>query len=266
MSEQLYGNKQETVQIGGFRLEHDSLGQRDISNQVYYGVQTRRAMENFQISGVPLSNFEHFIDALALVKKAAALANHELSVLTAPKMKAICNACDEILAGKLHEHFVVDMFQGGAGTSTNMNANEVIANRGLELLGHDKGDYGYLHPNDHVNCSQSTNDVYPTAIKLAVILSLKDLLAAMGELRKALAQKAVEFSRAENGPNGKPGCRPDDPRPGIRRLRRMIESASRRCSARPWNCMTSTWAPLLSGPGSTAHLATPNGLPCCWPR
>ena len=194
LSEQLYGNKQETVRISGFRLEHDSLGQREISNQDYYGVQTRRALENFQISGIPLRNFEHFIDALALVKKAAAMANHELGVLTAPKMKAICAACDEILDGKLHEHFVVDMFQGGAGTSTNMNANEVIANRGLEILGKEKGDYGHLHPNDDVNCSQSTNDVYPTAIKIAVILSLKDLLAAMGGLRKALAQKAVEFS------------------------------------------------------------------------
>jgi aspartate ammonia-lyase len=183
-----------SISVGGVRREHDSLGERELPDQAYYGVQTARALENFQISGVPLRNFAHFIDALALVKKAAAMANHELGVLTQAKMKAICAACEEILAGKLHEQFVVDMFQGGAGTSTNMNANEVIANRGLEILGHEKGEYSHLHPNDDVNCSQSTNDVYPTAIKLAVILSLKDLLAAMGELRKALEQKSAEFS------------------------------------------------------------------------
>jgi aspartate ammonia-lyase len=183
-----------SITVGGVRREHDSLGERELPDHAYYGVQTARALENFQISGVPLRNFAHFIDALALVKKAAAMANHELGVLTQAKMKAICTACEEILAGKLHEQFVVDMFQGGAGTSTNMNANEVIANRGLEILGHEKGEYSHLHPNDDVNCSQSTNDVYPTAIKLAVILSLKDLLAAMGELRKALEQKSAEFS------------------------------------------------------------------------
>src|SRR6185503_8872556 len=107
---------------------------------------------------------------------------------------AIERACDEILAGKLHEHFIVDMMQGGAGTSTNMNANEVIANRAIELMGHSKGEYQHVHPNDHVNCSQSTNDAYPTAIKLAVIFSLKDTLAAMKELRAALQRKADEFA------------------------------------------------------------------------
>jgi aspartate ammonia-lyase len=178
---------------GAVRLEHDSLGEREIPEQAYYGVQTLRAMENFPISGVYVKNFEHMIEALAFVKKAAALANHELGVLEADKMKAICDACDELLTGKLHEHFTVDMFQGGAGTSTNMNANEVIANRGLEILGHKKGEYDYLHPNDHVNCSQSTNDAYPTSIKLAVLLSLKDLLAAMSELKEALEAKAEEF-------------------------------------------------------------------------
>jgi aspartate ammonia-lyase len=179
---------------GAVRLEHDSLGEREIPEQAYYGVQTLRAMENFPISGVYVKNFEHMIEALAFVKKAAALANHELGVLEADKMKSICDACDELLAGKLHEHFTVDMFQGGAGTSTNMNANEVIANRGLEILGHKKGEYEHLHPNDHVNCSQSTNDAYPTSIKLAVLLSLKDLLAAMNELKEALEAKAEEFA------------------------------------------------------------------------
>jgi aspartate ammonia-lyase len=180
--------------IGAVRLEHDSLGERELPAEAYYGVQTLRAIENFAISGVFIKNFEHMIEALAFVKKAAALANHELAVLDEDKMKAICEACDELLAGKLHDQFPVDMFQGGAGTSTNMNANEVIANRGLEILGHKKGEYEFLHPNDHVNYSQSTNDAYPTAIKLAVMLSLTDLLAAMDQLKDGLEAKAEEFA------------------------------------------------------------------------
>ena len=194
LSDQLYQNKEESGQISGFRLEHDSLGQREISNQAYYGVQTLRAMENFAISGVFVRNFEHLIEGLAMVKKAAAMANHELGRLDDAKMWAICDSCDELLKGRLHEHFTVDMFQGGAGTSTNMNANEVIANRGLELMGHNKGEYTYLHPNDHVNCSQSTNDAYPTAIKLAVLLANRNLTRAMRELQQALEKKAEEFS------------------------------------------------------------------------
>src|SRR5205085_3746361 len=141
-----------------------------------------------------LRNFAHFVNALAYVKKAAAQANAELKCLDRKIARCIMQACDEILAGKLHDQFVVDMFQGGAGTSTNMNANEVIANRGLELLGHAKGEYGFLHPNDDVNCSQSTNDAYPTAIKIGVILSLKDTLGAMRELAEALEAKALEFA------------------------------------------------------------------------
>jgi aspartate ammonia-lyase len=134
------------------------------------------------------------IEALAYVKKAAAQANAELGVLDEDKMKSISAACDEILEGKLHDQFVLDMFQGGAGTSTNMNANEVIANRGLEIMGYEKGPYEHLHLNDHVNCSQSTSDAYPTSIKLAVILSLKDLLRAMLELKKALMAKGDAFA------------------------------------------------------------------------
>jgi len=180
--------------IGDVRTEHDSLGERELPDEAYYGVQTLRAMENFAISGVFVKNFEHMIEAFAFVKKAAAQANCELGVLDETKMMAISQACDDLLAGKLHDQFPVDMFQGGAGTSTNMCANEVIANRGLEIMGHKKGDYDYLHPNDHVNCSQSTNDAYPTAIKLAVLLSLKDLLGAMVELKSALEAKAAEFA------------------------------------------------------------------------
>ncbi|MBM9511464.1 aspartate ammonia-lyase [Desulfogranum marinum] len=194
LSSQLYHNKQDVQVMSGFRLEHDSLGQREVSDHVYYGVQTQRAMENFPISGVFVSNFEHLVEGLAMVKKAAALTNFELGAIDEPKMKAICAACDELLAGKLREQFTVDMFQGGAGTSTNMNANEVIANRGLEIMGYNKGEYQYLHPNDHVNCSQSTNDAYPTSIKLAVLLSNRNLVRAMTGLKEALENKAEEFA------------------------------------------------------------------------
>ncbi|MDY0389969.1 aspartate ammonia-lyase [Desulfobulbus oligotrophicus] len=193
LSDQLYTSRQETHQINGFRTEYDSLGQREIPNQAYYGVQTLRAMENFAISGVFIHNFEHMIEGMAMVKMAAAQANYELDRLDATRMATICTVCDELLKGQLHDQFTVDMFQGGAGTSSNMNANEVIANRGLELLGHQKGDYVHLHPNDHVNCSQSTNDVYPTAIKLAVLLSIRSLVPAMHELERALKRKAEEF-------------------------------------------------------------------------
>jgi aspartate ammonia-lyase len=193
-SELLADQREAAPEVTSYRTEHDSLGEREIPNNAYYGVQTVRALENFAISGVPLRNFAHFVNALAYVKKAAAQANAELKCLDRKIGDAIVKACDEVIGGKLHDQFVVDMMQGGAGTSTNMNANEVIANRGLELMGHAKGDYKHLHPNDHVNCSQSTNDAYPTAIKLAVIFSLKDTLSAMGELRLQLQAKEKEFA------------------------------------------------------------------------
>jgi len=193
LSDQIFQGDTGPQVVSGFRIEHDSLGQREIPLGAYYGVQTKRAMENFAISGIHVSNFEHLIEGFAFVKKAAAMANCELGALDEPKMKAICAACDELLAGKLREHFSIDMFQGGAGTSTNMNANEVIANRGLELLGFNKGEYEHLHPNDHVNRAQSTNDSYPTSIKLAVLLSARDLTHAMQELCRALEKKAEEF-------------------------------------------------------------------------
>ena len=176
------------------RREHDSLGERDVPGSAYYGIQTLRAVENFPFSGMYVRHYEHFVRALACVKKAAALANAELAALDSRIAEAIAQACDEILAGKLHEQFVVDMIQGGAGTSTNMCTNEVVANRALELLGHRKGDYAFCHPNDHVNCSQSTNDAYPTAIKLGVWFTLRDTLGALRELRSALEVKAAEFA------------------------------------------------------------------------
>jgi aspartate ammonia-lyase len=176
------------------RLEHDSLGDREVPDWAYYGVQTLRGVENFPLSGIPLNHFQHFVRAFGMVKKAAALANLECNVLDAARAHAIIKACDEIIAGALHSHFVVDMVQGGAGTSTNMNANEVIANRALELMGHRKGQYQHLHPNDHVNCSQSTNDAYPTAIKLGVVLTLHETLGALKELQASLKAKAAEFA------------------------------------------------------------------------
>jgi aspartate ammonia-lyase len=179
--------------LSNVRREHDSLGERDVPNNAYYGVQTLRATENFRFSGIRLSHYEHFVRALACVKKAAALANAELGVLARDIADAIAQACDQLLAGKLHDQFVVDMIQGGAGTSTNMNANEVIANLALELLGHTKGEYQFCHPNDHVNCSQSTNDAYPTAIKLGVWFTLRDTLSGLRDLKLALEAKAKEF-------------------------------------------------------------------------
>jgi aspartate ammonia-lyase len=192
-AERIAGEKSATI-VSAVRNEHDSLGEREVPEQAYYGVQTIRGMENFPLSGIRLYHFEHFIRAFAFVKKAAALANRELGVLDATKADAIVQACDEIAAGNLHDQFVIDMIQGGAGTSTNMNANEVIANRALEILGHRKGQYEHLHPNDHVNCSQSTNDAYPTAIKLGVLLTLRDTVSALRELRAALETKAKEFA------------------------------------------------------------------------
>jgi aspartate ammonia-lyase len=180
---------------GRQRMEHDLLGDREVPAHAYYGVQTLRAMENFRITGITLSNYPNFIRAFAMVKKATALANRKLGNLDSKIAEAICAACDEIIAGGLHNQFTVDMIQGGAGTSTNMNANEVIANRALELLGHARGDYQYCHPNNHVNLSQSTNDAYPTAIRLAILLSYEDLIRAMDNLCYELKQKAIEFSQ-----------------------------------------------------------------------
>ena len=141
------------------RIEHDLLGEREVPIDRYYGIQTLRATENFDISGITIRHYPRLIKSLAYIKKAAALTNTELGLLEAKVADAICRACDDILSGSLHDEFVVDVIQGGAGTSTNMNANEVIANRALEILGYEKGRYDVLHPLNHVNMSQSTNDV-----------------------------------------------------------------------------------------------------------
>ena len=175
------------------RKEHDFLGELDIPADIYYGIQTYRAVENFKISGISISILSKFIQGMACVKKAAALANCELGVLSQEKCEAICKACDEVVAGKFDDQFPVDVFQGGAGTSCNMNANEVIANRALEIMGRKKGEYQYCHPNNDVNCSQSTNDAYPTAMRIALYAKLTQLIGDMDYLRQAFADKAEEF-------------------------------------------------------------------------
>jgi aspartate ammonia-lyase len=176
------------------RYEHDLLGDRAVPASAYYGVHTLRALENFPITGTPISIYPELVTALACVKQAAALANNELGLLDDATAGAIVKACEEIREGALLEEFVVDVIQGGAGTSTNMNANEVIANRGLELMGRKKGEYQYLHPLDHVNMSQSTNDVYPTSIKVAAHFGIQRLTVAMAGLRAAFAAKSAEFA------------------------------------------------------------------------
>lgn len=178
---------------GESRHEHDLLGDREIPVEYYFGVQTMRAMENFNISRVRLYFFPEFIKALAMVKEAAACANRDLGLLDPKIAQAIIDACKEIESGKLNDHFVVDMVQGGAGTSTNMNINEVVANRALELLGHKKGEYKYCHPNNHVNLSQSTNDAYPTSVKIALINSIDKLVCSLKLLVEAFHGKGTEF-------------------------------------------------------------------------
>ncbi|MEU1803357.1 aspartate ammonia-lyase [Streptomyces sp. NPDC019937] len=177
----------------GTRREHDLLGDRDVPADAYWGIHTLRASENFPITGTSIAAYPHLINALAAVKEAAARANEDLGLLSSLKADAIAAACQEIRRGQLHDQFTVDVIQGGAGTSTNMNANEVIANRALEILGHAKGDYGILHPNEDVNLSQSTNDVYPTAVNVSTIIAVRELHAAMETLRLAFAAKAEEF-------------------------------------------------------------------------
>ncbi|MDR0786592.1 MAG: aspartate ammonia-lyase [Gemmatimonadota bacterium] len=179
---------------GSVREEYDLLGTRSIPNELYYGVQTLRATENFKITGIPVSRYPHMVNALAAVKEATALANHEMGLMDVTVKGAIVAAAQEIRKGALHEQFVVDMLQGGAGTSTNMNANEVIANRALELLGRNRGQYDVVHPNNHVNLSQSTNDVYPTAIKLATYFAIADLISALQALIGSFRKKGVEFA------------------------------------------------------------------------
>ena len=176
------------------RIEHDSLGEMQVPADAYYGVQTLRAMENFhEISGITISDHPYYVKALAMVKWAAAHANMSLGILDENIGKAIKAACEEIIGGALVDQFPVDLIQGGAGTSTNMNINEVVANRALEIMGHNKGEYKYCHPNDHVNLSQSTNDAYPTSFKLCFIFHNEDLVAELKRLIASFRAKGKEF-------------------------------------------------------------------------
>lgn len=176
-----------------FRKESDLLGELQVPMAAYYGVQTQRAIENFQISGQKLSGYPRFIKALAFVKKAAAKTNYELGLLEESLYIEIAKACDEVASGKHNDQFPIDMIQGGAGTSVNMNANEVIANLVLEQMGKEKGQYEYCSPNDHVNLSQSTNDAYPTAIKLALLQQNEMLVESLENLIRSFRAKGKEF-------------------------------------------------------------------------
>jgi len=180
---------------GKTRKEKDLLGEREIPVEYYFGIQTQRALENFSISRTKLFHYPQFIKALADVKAGAAMANRDLGLMDEKIANAIIEACNDIKDGMLHEHFVVDMIQGGAGTSTNMNINEVVANRALEIMGHEKGDYKYCHPNNHVNLSQSTNDAYPSAMKIALYRHIGELVKSLEKLVDAFEIKAKEFSQ-----------------------------------------------------------------------
>jgi aspartate ammonia-lyase len=176
------------------RTEHDLLGDKEIPSDAYYGVQTARALENFHISGVQLRLYPNVIKAFAMVKMAAARANFDCGQFSREILTGIEGACQELIDGKLHDEFRLDVFQGGAGTSTNMNANEVIANRALELMGHKKGEYKFCDPHDHVNGSQSTNDAYPSSLHVGMALGNAQLVGAMNDLIAAFRKKGAEFS------------------------------------------------------------------------
>ena len=179
---------------GKTRMEHDLLGERPVPVEAMFGIQTLRGMENFTISHAHLYHFPHFIEGLAIVKMGAVLANHELGLISDQMKDVIVQACQDLLDGKYHDHFPVDMIQGGAGTSTNMNANEVIANRALELMGKEYGEYEFCHPNNHVNMSQSTNDVYPSAVHFAIYYTHLDLVESLVALLESMEKKAKEFA------------------------------------------------------------------------
>ena len=184
---------QQPAKPGATRVEKDLLGEKQIPADVYYGVQTARALENFQISGVAINHYPGYVEAWAIVKLAAARANTDVGAMKPERLAAIEKACQAVMEGKYHDQFQVDWYQGGAGTSTNMNANEVLANIGLELSGHKKGEYQYLEPHDDLNMSQSTNDSYPTAIKVALLLRNDKLVAELEQLALSFRKKGNEF-------------------------------------------------------------------------
>ena len=175
------------------RVEKDLLGEKEIPADAYYGVQTARALENFQLSGIEINQYPGFVEAWALVKLAAAQANTDVGAMKPERLAAIEKACQAVLAGKYHDQFQVDWYQGGAGTSTNMNANEVLANVALELSGHQKGEYQFIEPHDDLNMSQSTNDSYPTAIKVAFVLRNGKLIEELEKLSASFRAKGAAY-------------------------------------------------------------------------
>ena len=175
------------------RLEHDFIGELEIPNDCYYGIQTHRALNNFHITGITVNEEPFMVKGLAYVKKAAAMANRDCGVFSKEIAEAIIYASDEVISGKYDDQFATELIQGGAGTSMNMNANEVIANIALEKMGYEKGDYAHCHPNNHVNCSQSTNDAFPSAFRIALLLRLADYQVQLEELSKSFATKGDEF-------------------------------------------------------------------------
>lgn len=181
------------AQDSGFRIEHDLLGDKQIPNDAYYGVQTMRALENFQISGQTTKDYPELVNAFVLVKLAAVKANYDSGALPKYVLDAVEKACKEVLAGKYHDQFLVDLYQGGAGTSANMNVNEVLANIALELSGKQKGDYAYIEPHDHLNMSQSTNDSYPTSLHVAIILMNDKMIPELNSLIASFEKKGKEF-------------------------------------------------------------------------
>jgi aspartate ammonia-lyase len=232
-----------------FRTEKDFLGEKQLPDNAYYGVQTQRGKENFHITGIPMSTEPYFVKAFGYVKKAAALANRDLGVLDATVANAIAAACDRLIAGEMADQFVTDFIQGGAGTSTNMNANEVIANLALEQLGHQKGEYQYVNPNDHVNFGQSTNDVYPTAFRLALILRLGSYMDALRGCRRHSSPRPGSSTGCSRW--AAPTCRTRCPCRWARSSTAGAPRSARRCSASPRcasSCTRSTWAPRPSAP------------------
>jgi aspartate ammonia-lyase len=240
------------------RTEYDLLGEQQVPAEAWYGIQTQRAKQNFNITGVPISHFPELIRALAMVKAAAARANHQLGLLPGHKAEAIEAACADIIRGELHDQFIVDLIQGGAGTSTNMNANEVIANLALSKLGHERGRYKELHPNNDVNRSQSTNDAYPTAARLAIVFAAQPLKEAIAGLQHSLADKGREFAHVlKMGRTQLQDAVPmtlgrsSRPSPSTWARKRHASTTPAACCAR------STWAAPRSAPGSTPIRATP---------
>ena len=249
-----------------FRTEHDFLGEKQIPALAYWGVHTARAVENFAISGTRVSAMPELVRALAFVKKAATRANADLGAIDRDRAAAIILACEDLIDGKLLDEFVVDVIQGGAGTSTNMNANEVICNLALEKLGHEKGRYDVLHPNDHVNASQSTNDVYPTAVRLALWFAIGRLLESMAALRKSFEAKALEFKDIlKIGRTQLQDAVPMTLGQEFLTYAIMIGEDEARLGRRARSSRKSTSAPPPSAPASTRRMAMPTSPASIWP-